>query len=871
MWSGLAAALLGAVASAQLPLQAPAQECLTLAQAAADDVVRRLSQTEPSEADWQAALAALHELHALEQGCGAEFGPQVWSAYAAGLAITSNTASCKGYLPEEPLALLQRLALDPRTQRSFELRAQVEISLGVALRNEGRMHEARMRTLAGIDFVDSTAQWRASSWIELARDQTQLGEWSDAAAALECAERELHALAAGSSDLHEGRQLSFDLACARARLEIVLGRPDAAAAALDQARELEGPIADDFTRHQLLSCEVDLAYASDNDELLIGRLEEQAAAGPLAPEHVERLAFSYLDSRADDPRAQARAAQLLRELASDALAPGALRASAELGLGLLHRRRGEWEASALALARAAPQAGDALEFELAAQLAALAVARGERGAALEPELARLRRNYERALAHWRSAPIPPDGLGVMNYRERRALVSELIRVEQLADPAHGPARGLQHVLDAEALSSLARERGASPVDVERARRALCAPGRGLLVYVPGPERGFVFTLDTAGLELHEIEGSPRWNKAQRELWRLLAQSPTREPDPQRRRDTYAALVERLSQALLPSALQARLRSWREVTLVGADLLGYVPFECLRCEGGELGQQWALCYASSVLLASELAERPLAAPRFGLRLVAAPLDSNDAPGQPARKTIAWDGSRERRLRELWRGDLRVSSGAAATYAALLEDGGSDLAVLEILAHGHYDSTHSPPAAIALTPSALHSGRTYTPQIARLRCPPIVALAVCGAARGPLRGGDAETGHLGGALLRSGARVAFLATLDIEQAATEALLDATYGELVGDGVSSAEALRRARCTLAADPRFADPYYRNLLHCHGQGHATFVAAHPPSSRWPRWIGPVLAAAALAAAAGLTLVAARRRARAAAARESA
>jgi hypothetical protein len=312
VWSGLAAALLGAVASAQLPLQTPAQDCLTLAQAAADDVVRRLSQPEPSEADWQAALAALHELHALEHSCGAEFGSQVWSAYAAGLAIASNTASCKGYLPEEPLALLQRLALDPRTQRSFELRAQVEISLGVALRNEGRMHEARMRTLAGIDFVDSTAQWRASSWIELARDQTQLGEWSDAAAALECAERELHALAAGSSDLDEGRQLSFDLACARARLEIVLGRPDAAAAALDQARELEGPIADDFTRHQLLSCEVDLAYASDNDELLIGRLEEQAAAGPLAPEHVERLAFSYLDSRADDPRAQARAAQLLR-------------------------------------------------------------------------------------------------------------------------------------------------------------------------------------------------------------------------------------------------------------------------------------------------------------------------------------------------------------------------------------------------------------------------------------------------------------------------------------------------------------------------------------------------------------------------------
>lgn len=823
-------------------------------------MVERLDRPAPDEADWLAALAALHELHALERSCGAEFSAQVWNAYVAGLAIASNTGGAKGYLPEDPLPLLLRLALDARTQSSFELRSQVEISLGVALRNAGRMHEARMRTLAALHFADSTVQWRASSWIELARDQTQLGEWSEASAALTCAETELDALAAQALERRDWTQLSFDLACARARLEVVLGRPDAAAAALSRARELEGSIADDFTRHQLLACEVDLAYASDNDELLIERLEEHARAGPLAPEHLERLAFSYLDSRADDPRAQERAEQLLRQLASDALAPGALRASAELGLGLLHRRRGEWEASALALARAAPQAGDALEFELAAQLAALAVARGERGSALAPELARLRRNYERALAHWRSAPIPPDGLGVMNYRERRGLLSELIGLEQLADAVHGPARALQHVLDAEALGSLARERGAPPAQVERARRLLCAPARGLLVYVPGPERGFVFALDLSGVELHELEGSPRWNKAQRDLWRLLAQPPQREGGALQRLDDYRALIERLSQALLPARLRTRLGSWREVTIVGADLLGYVPFECLRCDGRELGQEWALCYAPSVLLASELAERPLGAPRSGLRLVAAPLEASDAPAQARRKTIVWDGSREQRLRELWRDNLRVSSGRDATYSALVEDGGADLAVLEILAHGHYDSQHSPPAAIALAPGALHTGRTYTPQIARLRCPPIVALAVCGAARGPLRGGDAETGHLGGALLRAGARVALLATLDIEQAATEALLDATYRELTRDGVSTAEALRRARRQLADDPQFADPYYRNLLHCHGQGHETLVAAQAHSPSWEHANGPALAAAALAATGALALWVARR-----------
>lgn len=836
-----------------LEAQAPTAECLEKAQAAADEVAQRLQHSDLTEADWQATLAPLHELHALERECGASFGTDVWRVYAAGLAFASNSGHCNGLLPEEALPLLQRLADDPRTQRSFDVRTNVEIALGVALRDEGRILEARMRSAAGIDFAESTPQWRASCWIELAQDHTQLGDWGEANCALESAETELRACAATADATSEWNALCFDLACARARLEIVLGRPDAAAAALHRARELQPLVDDDFSRSQLLSREIDLAYASDNDDLLIARLEEESAAGPLAPEHAERLAFAYLDARADDEQAQARAAQLLRELANDALAPASLRASAEVGLGLFHRRRGELDAAALALARAAPRASDALEFELTAQLAALAVASGERGPALSDELERLRLNYDRALSYWRSAPIPPDGLGVMNYRERRALVSELIRVEQLVDPANGPSRALARILSAEALGSLARERGAQPVTVERARRLLSAPGRGLLLYVPGPERGYVFAVDLAGVEVHEVEGSPRWNKEQRELWRLLAQPPGDDPKPQRRRASYDRLVARLSQALLPSGVQSKLREWRELTIVGVDMLGYMPFECLRSEGRELGLDWALCYAPSVLLACELSEHPLAARRFGLRLIAAPHDAQHEARAAARQTIAWDGTRERRLRELWSAFLRVSSGAAATYAALLADTGAELAVLEILAHGHYDPLHSPPAAIALTPHGRHSGMTYTSELARLRCPPIVALAVCGAARGPLRAGDAGTGHLGGALVRSGARVALLATLDIEQAATEALLDATYRELVRSGTSTAEALRRARIALAEDPRFDDPYYRSLVHCHGQGHELLVEARPPADlrvRWELWlaVGAALAAALLA-----------------------
>jgi hypothetical protein len=824
---------------------------LAQAQAAADDVSQRLRQDELTQADWHATLARLHELYALEKMCGASFGSDVWRAYAAGLALAANSGHCDGLLPEEALPLLQRLADDPRTQRSFGVRKTVELSLGVALRHEGRMHEARLRTAASIHFVDSTPQWRASCWIELAQDQTQLGEWGEAACALESAETELRELAARPTMDEECDELEFDLACARTRLEIVLGRPDAAAAALHRARELAQALGDEFTRSQLLAREIDLAYASDNDDLLIARLEEERSAGPLAPEHAERLAFAYLDARADDEEAQTRAAQLLSELASDTLAPASLRASAEVGLGLFHRRRGELDAAALALARSAPRASDALEFELVAQLAALAVAKGERGAALADELERLRLSYDRALSYWRSAPIPPDGLGVMNYRERRALVSELIRVEQLVDSTHGPSRALARILSAEALGSLARERGAQPVDVERARQRLCAPGRGLLLYVPGPERGYVFTVDLAGVEVHEFEGSPRWNKEQRELWRLLAQPPDREPQPERRRANYQVLIERLSRALLPRAVQSKLREWRELTVVGVDMLGYVPFECLLSEGRELGQGWALCYAPSVLLACELSENSLAAPRFGLRLVAAPHDAQHQVRGATRRPIEWDGTREQRLKELWSAAVRVSSGAAATYAALLADTGADLAVLEILAHGHYDPLHSPPAAIALTPHGSHSGMAYTSELARLHCPPIVALAVCGAARGPLRAGDAGAGHLGGALVRGGARVALLATLDIEQAATEELLDATYRELVRHGTSTAEALRRARVALAADERFADPYYRSLVHCHGQGHELLVAARPPAGPHVRWDLCLAVAATLAAAA--------------------
>jgi len=164
-------------------------------------------------------------------------------------------------------------------------------------------------------------------------------------------------------------------------------------------------------------------------------------------------------------------------------------------------------------------------------------------------------------------------------------------------------------------------------------------------------------------------------------------------------------------------------------------------------------------------------------------------------------------------------IRVFSGTHATRACLAQSELADARILQLFVHGAVDLSRERPAGLVLAPAPGDSGTLWCEDLERLHLPPLVVLAACGAARGPLRRGEDGLTNLGGAALYAGARCVILARGDLELQATLQMLETFHARLrAGDG--PAEALRSARRKLSADARWSHPFYHSLLQVVGLG---------------------------------------------------
>jgi CHAT domain-containing protein len=314
-----------------------------------------------------------------------------------------------------------------------------------------------------------------------------------------------------------------------------------------------------------------------------------------------------------------------------------------------------------------------------------------------------------------------------------------------------------------------------------------------------------------------------------------------------------ALLGDLAQALLPASVQGALAAWTEVSVEGLGLAGYVPFEALPLSSGQpLGLALPVTHLPSLGVATRLAERARAGPepQMDLSVVAAPLDLEREP-------IPW-GTREAAALSAWcrPGRFALFAGAAATPAALRAPATSGASWLLLVLHGIYDPGRERAAGILLGRDAAgDQARLFAEDLESLRVPPLVFLAVCGAARGPLRRGDDGITDLGGAFLAAGAEAVVLSPIDLLLAPTLALAQRFQAELAR-GATPAHALHRARCALAERGEYSHPYHYALLHLVGIGHrpvypAPLAGLDRGPSPWPA----VLLLAGLVLGAGVAL----------------
>jgi len=69
------------------------------------------------------------------------------------------------------------------------------------------------------------------------------------------------------------------------------------------------------------------------------------------------------------------------------------------------------------------------------------------------------------------------------------------------------------------------------------------------------------------------------------------------------------------------------------------------------------------------------------------------------------------------------------------------------------------------------------------------------------------------------LHAGARRVLASLWKVHDRATAELMTRTYRQLLGEGRSPAAALAAAQRALAADPRYAAPYYWAAFQVHGE----------------------------------------------------
>jgi hypothetical protein len=316
-----------------------------------------------------------------------------------------------------------------------------------------------------------------------------------------------------------------------------------------------------------------------------------------------------------------------------------------------------------------------------------------------------------------------------------------------------------------------------------------------------------------------------------------------------------------------------LRTWDEVAIVGIDLLGCTPFDALPLdEHTTFGHALATTYLPSLTVGSRLLKRagPSLAPTLRLTVLAAPTDpSNAGDLRLAWTPIAWNADHERQLRRVYgESGVQVFTGEAANLSTLKRSAGwAANDVLEFVAHGFYEPASEPPAGIALAPCAVSNGLVHAADLERLEVGWLVVLAVCGAGRTPLRSGDDGVSNLGGAFMKAGAQCVVLSPVDLEQGATELLLDEFHAQVVR-GESPARAMRAARRKLSANERYADPFYNSMLQVVGLGSRPLVspgtdAAAPSAPATPLRFVLLLLLASAGAAIGLAWRARRLRAR--------
>lgn len=585
---------------------------------------------------------------------------------------------------------------------------------------------------------------------------------------------------------------------------------------------------------------------------------------------------AYFRMRNQAPRNRTRARNALEDALALGLPEALEEADASILLALLEMEEGHLEEARGLLDQVSTEVFDKrgsstglLDLKLRAARSRVERLRQDPDGVSARRLEDLEFHLERFLEAWSRTPLIQGGIGFLEYDVRRFSLGEWIDARLEGGHGDGAERTLDLLIRAQAQGSRARSEGIGACKSDRLRGVL-GNEEAMLVYLPAPQGSHLWIVTRDGVRHVDLVPEHELRGAVDGLLPEVLGVPPRDANghaSEESKQSARAAAESVASLLFPDPALEAIRNHDSILVVGSELLGSPPFECLPVDAGPLGLEKILVHAASIPLFVEARVRATPTPRGPCELLAvvAPDQGSAAEELEAGPPVRLSPREGLRLRSTYAlGRSWWLQGPRATPEALGEGLRARPRVAQILCHGAlirprptplldgrvdpgtdrwlaHDARHS---ALILAPSdpgpaeenATDPSRTPQPKGSSgvLTCadldrmcrdeggtptPPVVILLACGSSDAPLRLGDDGAHHLAGSFLAHGSRDVLHSSANLDRDASVLLAQVFHQELVR-GKSIGAALRTARGQLAADPRYDHPHDWALLQLSGQG---------------------------------------------------
>ena len=329
---------------------------------------------------------------------------------------------------------------------------------------------------------------------------------------------------------------------------------------------------------------------------------------------------------------------------------------------------------------------------------------------------------------------------------------------------------------------------------------------GVLIYVPGRLHSAVFVIDATDIQLVPLQDAIRLRPAVDKLMDACLEALA---GPATRADSWRKPAAQVAKLLLPDAVQAKLRSWKRVTICGAGMLQNAPLDLLPIQFGNeshlLGERLAIDYTANLPAALTIAaRRPV-----GQMLLAGALMTERA----GKRREAIDTERVQPLLQPYGAEQRLCLLDQTIHQQLLLQNLRSASVAHLIGHGFDDSIvfRDEPHGASLTRA----------QVAGLKLDGLVViLGSCNGGVAPWRrGGNPLAASLAGAMLAAGARCTIVAMTDLQLGRHLHAMTHLH-ETLATGRAPAEAMLAARRILAGGNDEQARLELLLMQVHGRG---------------------------------------------------